>query len=90
MIDKFTAHRPDLTAPAADGFAITPATTPLPSTTRAIYVGGGGDIEITMPGYDGTPVTLILRNTFPGVVLPVRCTHVLPGGTTATDLVGLV
>lgn len=87
MADFFEHHQPGLSSPAAGAFAIVPDdAAPLPGVTRAIYVGGAGDIRITL--LNGQTVTL--RAVQPGAIYPVRCTHVRSGGTTAADLIGLV
>jgi hypothetical protein len=73
-------------SPAKGLFLITPGTSRLPRDIRAVYVGTGGDVRVT--SFDGDTVTI------PGVpsgsILPVRCTHVLASGTTASGLVGFV
>ena len=58
----------------------------LPFFTRAIYVGGAGDIAVLMKG-DSNPVTF--KAVPAGTVLKVRAAQVLSTGTTATNLVGL-
>jgi hypothetical protein len=58
----------------------------LPYLTKAIYIGGGGDLVLLI-GDSQTPVTF--RNTVPGSVLDVRVRAVRSTGTTASDLVGL-
>lgn len=72
--------------PAINAFSITPSdSVDLLAGTRAIYIGGSGDVQVTMLG--GTTVT------FPGVlagtVLPLRVTRVWVTNTTATNMVGL-
>ena len=86
MSDTFDNHRPGLNSPAYGAIAITPDDSqPLGQVTRAIYVGGEGDLVVSMP--EGETVTLAAVQA--GAIYPIRCTHVLQTGTTATGLVGL-
>ena len=67
--------------------AITPHdTTLLSARTKAIYVGGTGNITIVNP--DGT--TCLFTAVPQGTILPVDCKRVDATGTTATLLVGLL
>lgn len=68
------------------GFAVTPHdTNALTHETKAIYVGGTGNLVVT--GKDGNDVTF---NSVPaGEVLRIAATHVKSTGTTATNIVGL-
>lgn len=73
--------------PATDAFAITPSdVAEFTYVTRAIYVGGTGNITVIMQ--DGTQVLFAAVPT--GYVLPVKVRQVLATGTTATNLVGLI
>jgi nitrogen fixation protein len=89
MSDKEAASEYDalnLMTPADGAAAITPHDTNLLTvTTRAVYVGGAGDLAVVM--FNGDEVT------FPavpaGTVLPVRAKKVKATGTTATSLVGM-
>ena len=87
VADPFQEHRPALSSPARQAFAIAPsATDDLPMITQAIYVGTGGDIALVTK--DGDAVTF--KAVPQGSVLPVRARAVRAAGTTAADLVGLV
>ncbi|WP_176083582.1 hypothetical protein [Martelella sp. HB161492] len=87
MTDRFATRDFSLTSPAYDGFSITPSdSTALSETTRALYIGGGGDVTLTMAA--GTTLTFAGLNA--GTILPVRANSVLTTGTTATALIGLV
>lgn len=85
MSDKFSGHASGLTAPARNGFAITPDDEQdLPGITRALYVGGAGAIVAQMQ--HGGVVTF--ENAPAGTILPIRIRRVL-AATTATALIGL-
>lgn len=87
MVDNFSGHSVGLTAPSPDGFDITPSdSTDLAYVTRAIYVGGTGNLKVTRLGgavltYYGVPA---------GMMYPIRVTRVWATGTTATHLIGEV
>lgn len=84
MADEFQAQSTLLDSPARDAFAITPDNnTDLDAVTRAVYVGGEGDLAVIM--YSGAEVTLAGAV---GVV-PVCVRRVKATGTTATGIVGL-
>ena len=86
MADTFTNLAPGLTAPANYLVAITPSdSTDLANVSRALYVGGAGNIVVTPYG-GGSNVTLAV---VAGAVLPIRVSRVLSTGTTATGLVNL-
>lgn len=87
MPDRFASRNASLTGPAFGGFAITPSdSAELEEVTRAIYIGSGGNLAVTL--HSGQAVTF--KNIADGVLLPVRAAYVAATGTTATDLVGLV
>lgn len=86
MPDPFERHSPGLSSPAFDAFEITPDDdTPLSQVTRAIYVGGEGNLTLTM--VRGQTVTF--RAVQPGMIYPLRCKHIHQTGTTASGIVGL-
>lgn len=77
-------HRGD---PGRDVAAIVPNdSSDLAEVTRAIYVGGAGDIKVTANG--GGTATFV--GVAAGTILPVRVVRVFATGTTATNLVGLL
>ena len=85
MTDTFRSHGRSLTSPPEEAVAIVPDDgAELACVTRAVYVGGGGDLRVRMLG--GAEVTLAAVPG--GAMLPLRVTRVLAAGTTATDLVG--
>lgn len=72
--------------PARHAEAITPNdSADLTFETRALYVGGAGNAQVTLEGGD----TVTLTGLLAGVVYPLRVTRVLAASTTATNLVGL-
>jgi hypothetical protein len=83
MKDSFAKHTRSLTSPPEHGAAVVPDTD-LGHVTRALYVGGGGDLHVRLQ--DGTELTL--ANVPTGTLLPIRVTRIL-SGTSATQIVGL-
>lgn len=58
----------------------------MPTSCRAIYVGGAGNLAVTMNGGGNVTYTGLQA----GSVLPIGVSVVLQGGTTATGLVALL
>lgn len=86
MPDPFSEHQPGLDSPAAHAEPLTPSDAgTLTRATRAIYVGGAGNLRVTM--VSGGVVTL--TGVLAGQIYPLRAAQVLATGTTATGLVGL-
>lgn len=84
--DPFESRFTELTSPAKNGFAITPHdTNNLTADTRAIYVGGAGNIALVTSAGD----EITLNGALAGTIIPIRATKVKSTGTTATNLVGL-
>lgn len=85
MADAYEKFSTGLSSPLRGAFSITPNdTTELTNVTRALYVGGSGDIVVVFE--DGSEVTL--KNLQAGVWHPMRVRQVKATGTTATDIVG--
>lgn len=77
----------DGTGSSATYFAVTPSDSiALTTGAKAIYVGVAGDMTVKN-GSGGTPVTF--KNVPAGSYVPVRATHVLASGTSATSIVAL-
>lgn len=75
-----------LDGPAYRGFTITPDdATPFTYLTRAIWVGGAGNVVVVWS--DDTTSTLV--GVVAGTLLPVRAKRVNSTSTTATSMVGL-
>lgn len=86
MADDFEDHQSGLSTPATRAQPITPGDgLDLPHVTRAIYVGGAGDLRVMMCAGD----VVTLAGAQAGMVYPLRLRQVLATGTTATGLVGL-
>jgi hypothetical protein len=86
MTDSFRSHTRSLTSPPEHARAILPSDVgDLPQVTRALYVGGDGDLAVVMRG--GEEVTF--AGLSGGTLLPIRVSRVLATGTTATGIVGL-
>lgn len=83
--DTFSDHSTGLTGPVSAAEHITPSnSTDLSHVTRALYIGGSGDVQVTLA--KGQTVTLAAAAG--GAFYPLRITRVLATGTTATGLVG--
>lgn len=83
MADAFDNYAPGLDAPASHAFAITPGASALANVTRRLYVGGAGNVTVTL--LSGVSLTFVAVPA--GEELDVRVTHVT--AATATGLVGL-
>lgn len=87
MIDQKEFGTSGQITPAAFAEAITPADNDLASTfSRAIYVGSGGDLVVTMAGARDVPVTF--KSVLSGSLLPLRVAQV-NAATTCSDIVVL-
>ena len=85
-LDDFQLHTERLDSPGASAIEITPSDSVLLArVSRAIYVGGSGNLVVEMLGGQ-TPITFV--GVSAGCVLPIRVTKVL-AATTATNLVAL-
>lgn len=86
MANEFTEYKTSLTAPARNAAAVTPNdSTDLANDSRALYVGGAGDISIVTVGGD----TVTLSSVPAGAVLSIMVRRVRATGTTATNIVSL-
>lgn len=86
--NKFSQSENAAQAPASYAFVITPSnTTDLEQVTRAIYVGGDGNIAVRLYG-NSSHVDFI--GVKAGTILPIRADRVRSTDTTATNLIGLV
>ncbi len=82
MVDTYDSHAASITAPPSHALNVVPNDTEdLPFVSRAIYVGGSGDLRVLTQGgqditYKGLSGTKILR-----------IERVFATGTTATDII---
>ena len=84
MPDPYKNLGMSLSSPAVEAADVTPSDTQdLPVTTRALWVGGAGDVAVRMAG--GTD------NVFVNVsgLLPIRVDRVRATGTTAASIVAV-
>lgn len=87
ILDSFENSVDSLIAPARLVFSIQPSDSEdLPRTTKALYVGSGGDVALKAVDSE---TDVVLRNVVSGTVLAVRIDAIRETGTTASDLVGL-
>jgi hypothetical protein len=59
---------------------------PFSTTSRGLYVGVAGDVEVAMAGDDAR---IVFTAVPAGALLPIRCTVVYATLTTATDIIVL-
>lgn len=76
-----------LTGPLIAGEAVdvSVADQVLSNTSRALWVGGAGNVEVVMNNGD----TLTFTGVTAGYLLPVRATQVNTAGTTAANILAL-
>ena len=84
MSDYFRSEVVELHDPAEHAEAVTPGTD-LTRASRALYVGGAGDVEVVTTRGD----TVVFAAVPAGSLLPVRVTQVASGSTTATNIVAI-
>lgn len=87
MPDNFSDHRTGLTSPANNIEVVNASTAnhTFSFTTRAIYVGGAGNLEVVLESGDQG----VFASVPAGTILPIRCTTVVSTGTAATNMLGL-
>lgn len=72
---------------AVHAFAVTKSdATVFPVGTAGLYIGGAGNVAVTMASGDAVTFLGVLA----GTVLPIECVQVLATDTTATNIVALV
>lgn len=73
-------------APAIGAATVTTSdTTNLTTTSRAVWVGGGGNLSVEF--YSGSQVTI--ENIADGTLLPIKVVRVNATGTSATSILAL-
>lgn len=85
LVDRYQGMSPDLSSPYVGGAAIVKSDTAAIELTRAVYVGGAGDLKVTYQ--DGSVDTL--KSVPAGAILPIRVSLVWSTGTTATNMSAL-
>lgn len=87
MADAVDVTQGGLGEPAVYAVAVTPDDdADLANVSRALYVGGAGDVEVHMLGSR----TAVVFSAVPaGTILPIRVRRVLDGNTTATLILNL-
>ena len=86
MADPYDGFNSTISGPAKDAAAVTPSdSNDLGTFARALYIGGGGDLHVTMAG--GSEVTF--EDVPAGSTLPIRVKRVHATGTTASSIVAL-
>jgi len=85
-IDPFTTYGVRPESPAINAAAVTPNdAADLTTASRAIYVGGAGNLTVVMLG----GATITFTGVAAGTIYPLRVARVRATGTTATGLVAL-
>lgn len=86
MADPFAHSASTLESPATEAAEVTPHdTNALATIPRALYIGGAGDVEVTLVGGDKVTFTAVPV----GTILPVRAKIVHATGTTATAITAI-
>jgi hypothetical protein len=84
--DSFGGRGGSIDSPASGGEAVTTHdTTEFATVSRAIYVGGAGDVAAVMA--DGSVLTFSAVPA--GTLLPIRCKRINSTNTTATLMLAL-
>jgi hypothetical protein len=85
--DTFGNTQGGLQSPSRNSFVIAPSdTNEVPFVTRAIYVGGAGDITARLADDAGS---VTFKAVPVGTMLPIRARQIYATGTSATLLVGM-
>ena len=85
-MDKFSKFPTTPISPARGGITVAPGdTTELPQTSRALYVGQGGDVSVVSADGD----VLVFEAVPTGSLLPIRANIVRATETTASGILAL-
>jgi hypothetical protein len=86
MNDPFQSNATGLTSPGRNAEAVTPSNdADLPTTARALYIGGAGDVALITAGGN----TATFTGLSAGQILPITAARVLATATTATNIVAI-
>lgn len=90
MVDQSHFAESAQTSPAANAVAITPADTDFTNNefTRAVYVGGAGNLSVRMAGDLGTEDVVFVAVPA-GMLLPIRVKQIRSTGNSASNIVAL-
>jgi hypothetical protein len=85
--DNFASFQDGLTSPAENAVAVTPHnSTDLAVASRALWVGGAGNISVEMVGGQSA---VVFTGIPAGTWMPLRVTRVNSTSTTATSIVSV-
>jgi hypothetical protein len=85
--DNFASFQDGLTSPAENAVAVTPHnSTDLAVASRALYIGGAGNISVETVGGQSA---VVFAGISAGTILPIRVTRVNSTSTTATSIVAI-
>lgn len=76
----------DATVSAHSAVAVTKSDSTVMQPTRALWVGGTGDVAVVMAGNE---TTVTFTGVPAGSILPVQATKVMSTNTTATSIIAL-
>lgn len=83
---RYYSPRRDLSTPAEHALAIAPSdSVDLSYTSRAVYVGGAGDLSVVMVSGE----TVLFSGVTAGSLIPICVSRVRSSSTTATNIVAL-
>lgn len=71
--------------PAQNALVITPSDSTNITPTRGLYIGGAGNVSVTMAG--GQVITFL--NVVGGTIFPLQVTRVMATNTTATNIIAM-
>lgn len=81
--DDFSKFTGGLESSASGAESVTPHdTNELTKVSRAIYVGGDGNLAVVMKNGD----TVTISGAIAGMILPIRVKQIKSTGTTATNI----
>lgn len=85
-MDNFSKFPTTPISPARGGVTVTPSdATELPQISRALYIGQGGDVSVTLADGD----VLVFEAVPSGSLLPIRAGTVRSTGTSASGILAL-